>query len=290
MVNIPVNPDLSENVEYNNIEFPAYIRRGILSNFPDYRAICHWHTDFEFIYVFEGEMDYSVNGSIISVTAGQGLFINSNCLHFGFSDKKSECHFLCVLLHPSLLTSNPYFQETILKPLTNASILPYIILKSTVTWQNNIILELLRMETIVSKKNEALNMIQSFTNIIYQIVNHSADSATCAGNDSDLSGLTAMVGYVQQNYTEKISIDTLASAGNCCKTTCNELFRKYLNMTPLTYITKYRLDKSMDMLIHTDDSISEIAYACGFSGASYFCELFVNNFGTTPKQFRLQYR
>ena len=288
MINIPIKPDLSENVNYNNKIFPAYIKRGSLSSFPDHRAICHWHTDFEFIYVFHGTMDYSINGSIITLNSGQGLFVNSNCLHFGFSDEKSECYFLCILLHPSLLTSNPYFQETVLIPLTQNSGIPYIVLKNTSAWQNSIIMELLRMETLMGKENEALNIIQSFTNILYQIINHSADSTTANRADANISSLTAMVGYVQQNYDKKITIDTLASVGHCCKTSCNELFRKYLNMTPLTYITKYRLDKSTDMLVHSNNSISEIAYACGFSGASYFCETFNKTFKITPKQYRLR--
>ena len=288
MINIPINPDLSENIEYNNIKFPAYIRRGNLSNYPDYKAICHWHTDFEFIYILNGSMDYSVNGHNISLTSGQGLFVNSNCLHFGFSDTKSECYFLCILLHPSLLTDNPYFKETTLTPLVENQAYPYIILTPSNTWQNNIILELLRMENAIGKANEALNIIQSFTNIIYNIVSHSTSRIPSNNHDYDLSALAAMVGYIQHHYTEKISVNTLSAVGNCCTTKCNELFRKYLNMTPLTYLTKYRLDKSIDLLVHSNDSIAEIAYACGFSGASYFCETFNNYFGITPKKYRLQ--
>ncbi len=286
MVTIPVNPDLSENVEYNNSQFPAYIQRGVLSSYPEYRAICHWHTDFEFIYVYDGSMDYSINGTIITLSAGQGLFVNSSCLHFGFSDTKSECNFLCILLHPSLLSDNQYFKNSILNPLTTNPSCPFILLKPSCTWQNNIIMELLRMEKSIGKENEALNIIQSFTNIIYNIVNHSASSASSDRNDYELSVLAAMIGYVQQNYTHKISIDTLSATGGCCSTTCNELFRKYLNMTPLTYITKYRLDKSIDMLIHSEYSISEIAYACGFSGSSYFCEIFHRYYGTSPRKYR----
>lgn len=288
MIEIPVNPDSSENVDYNNKNFPAYIRKGILSNYHDYRAICHWHTDFEFIYVYDGSMKYSVNGSVISLSSGQGVFINSNCLHFGFSDTRSECHFLCVLLHPSLLSSNPYFQETILTPLTENSKLPYIRLLHSHAWQNSIILELLRIENTLGKKNEALNIVQSFINILSLIINHANIPTASIQNDDELSSLTAMIGYVQQNYTDKISIDTLSSVGNCCKTKCNDLFRKYLNMTPLTYLTSYRLEKSTDMLTNSFASISEIAYASGFSSSSYFCETFNKHYGTTPKQYRIQ--
>ena len=289
MPQVLINPDLSENVAYNNPDFPAYIRRGILSNYPDYRAVCHWHTDFEFIYVFEGTIDYSVNGSVTTLKAGQGIFINSNCLHFGFSDSRAECSFLCILLNPELLSSNSYFRETILDPLIGNTDIPYIKLKPSYSWQNDIILELLRMEKMIGKQNEALNILQSFISILsFIICNTGRISHLHPGND-DISSLTAMIGFIQQNYVETISIKTLASSGSCCKTKCNDIFRKYLNMTPLNYLTEYRLDKSTDLLIHSDAGISDIAYACGFSGSSYYCETFKKYYGLTPKQYRLEH-
>lgn len=44
-IQIPINSDLSENVEYNNHNFPAYIKPGILSLYMDYKAVSHWHDD-----------------------------------------------------------------------------------------------------------------------------------------------------------------------------------------------------------------------------------------------------
>ena len=57
-------------------------------------------------------------------------------------------------------------------------------------------------------------------------------------------------------------------------------------MTPLNYMTEYRLDKSTDLLVNTTISITEIAYSCGFSGSSYYCEIFKKYYGLTPKQYR----
>ena len=289
MPQVPINPDLSENVAYNNPLFPAYIRRGLLSNYPDYRAVCHWHTDFEFIYVFDGTMDYSVNGSVTTLKAGQGIFINSNCLHFGFSDNRAECCFLCILLNPELLSANSYFRETILDPLIGNTDIPYIKLKPSCSWQNDIILELLRMEKMIGKQNEALNILQSFISILSSIIYNAGKASHSRLASDDISLLTAMIGFIQQNYAETISIRSLSAAGNCCKTKCNDLFRKYLNMTPLNYLTEYRLDKSTDLLANTKTCIVDVAYACGFSGSSYYCETFKKYYGLTPKQYRLEH-
>ena len=51
------NPDFSETVAYNNPLFPAYVRYGLLSTYPDYSAISHWHSDLEFILIKKGKND-----------------------------------------------------------------------------------------------------------------------------------------------------------------------------------------------------------------------------------------
>jgi AraC family transcriptional regulator, melibiose operon regulatory protein len=72
-----LNSDASENVAYNNPDFPAYIKKGQLSNYPDFRAVSHWHDDLEFILILEGQMSYDVNGQKISLQTGEGIFVNS---------------------------------------------------------------------------------------------------------------------------------------------------------------------------------------------------------------------
>ena len=116
-IQIPINSDLSENVEYNNPNFPAYIKPGILSLYMDYKAVSHWHDDLEFIVILEGKMSYEINGERIEISQGEGLFINSRQLHNGFSDEKQECKFICIVLHPSILCANEWFENKYIKSL-----------------------------------------------------------------------------------------------------------------------------------------------------------------------------
>ena len=101
-------------------------------------------------------MEYYVNDEVVSIFKGQGIFVNSRCLHYGFSSSKSECSFLCILLHPSLLSSNQFFQRTVLSPIVENQNLPFIKLQKSVEWQNRIILELLKIENTVGKENEEI--------------------------------------------------------------------------------------------------------------------------------------
>ena len=105
-------------------------------------------------------------------------------------------------------------------------------------------------------------------------------------NAEDILALTAMIGYVQKNYPNKILLKDISSAGNCCKTKCTSLFHKYLTTSPMLYLNRYRLEKALFLLRNTSLSVTEIAYTCGFSNTSYFCELFHKYYNTTPGKYR----
>lgn len=52
-------------------------------------------------------------------------------------------------------------------------------------------------------------------------------------------------------------------------------------------LRKYRLTRAREMLLEKPDaSVSEIAFACGFSDPNYFSTLFGKEYGMTPRQFR----
>ncbi|MFR2168171.1 MAG: cupin domain-containing protein [Coprococcus sp.] len=57
-----------------------------LSLYPDYRGVSHWHDDVEFIMMMDGQMTYDINGQSIDMQTGEGVFVNSRCLHYGYSD------------------------------------------------------------------------------------------------------------------------------------------------------------------------------------------------------------
>ena len=105
-------------------------------------------------------------------------------------------------------------------------------------------------------------------------------------NGDHILTLTAMIGYIQKNFANKILLKDISAAGNCCKTKCTALFQKYLNSSPILYLNQYRLEKSVFLLKNTSMSITEIAYACGFSNTSYFCMSFRQNYDITPNAYR----
>lgn len=95
-----------------------------------------------------------------------------------------------------------------------------------------------------------------------------------------------MTEYIHNNYKEKLTIDTIANAGAVCRSKSCQLFQQYARMTPTTYVTKYRLSKSAELLRDTELSITEIASMCGFQSSSYYISLFKRKMGQTPLRYR----
>lgn len=65
------------------------------------------------------------------------------------------------------------------------------------------------------------------------------------------------------------------------------LFGRYLNSTPKHYFMEMRLHRAQNLLLQTEQSITEIAMACGFQTTSHFSRVFRAHFGTSPVQKRV---
>ena len=287
MALIELKDDRSEKIRYDNPDYPVYIRRGTLSLYPNYAAPSHWHNDIELIAILDGEMNYNVNGEIIKLHKGEGIFVNAGQMHFGFSDSRTECHFICVILHPLLLCTVPSCEQEFLLPVIRSNCTPFVFLDLNICWQRDILNQIHFMDQIKGQKTAPLKVQASFFEIwslLYE--NLPQDSNITHSENNDLTITKNMVGFIQKNYSRKISLMDIAASGAVGQSKCCKLFAKYFKQTPNGYLTQYRLNKSIELLRDTDMSITEIALSVGFSGASYYAETFRKWFGKSPTKFR----
>ena len=60
------------------------------------------------------------------------------------------------------------------------------------------------------------------------------------------------------------------------------LFGKYLNASPKKYFMEMRLERARHLLIQTEASVTDVAFACGFESAGHFSRVYRAAFGVTP--------
>lgn len=285
-----LNRDFSERVAYNHPCFPVYVRYGVLSSYPDYSAVSHWHEDLEFILIKKGKMTYNVNGELIELSEKNGIMVNSRQLHYGFSAEHHECEFLCILFSPELLRGNQWFYQTCIEHITRNFDHPYVYLDSG-GWQLAILEKLEELYWVfdgdaveISACFQALEIFLFMMKTLYERL--PAEYLFPENENTELTALRCMITYIEEHYTESVALADIALAGACCKSRCSMLFKKYLRDTPVTYMTKLRLQKSLAMLLNSDACITDIAYENGFCGGSYYCETFRKYYGMSPHQYR----
>ena len=92
--------------------------------------------------------------------------------------------------------------------------------------------------------------------------------------------------HMQSNYFEKIVIDDLIKQSRLSKSTFMRMFRYVSNMTPVEYLNKFRIEKAKQLLLETDQSITFIAFECGFYDSSHFSRLFKRYENILPSEYR----
>ena len=276
--------DHSEIVQYASRETPVYVQRGVLSDYPNYSEIAHWHNDMEFIYVTAGAMQFNINGDIVDLPQGRGLFVNSRQLHYGFSDR-IECEFICVLLDPFLLPLSETLIEKFILPITQNQACPYLLLISSPSEQEII-------ETIQALYAEqgspafALRATADSMKIASALYEIEQKTEGKPQDGQKIVLLKKMLSFLEENYAEKLTLDKIARAGSVSKSACGTLFRQFLHKTPIDYLIDYRLRKAEHLLAATDRKVTNIAFDVGFPSVSYFIETFRKTYGLSPNRFR----
>lgn len=61
-----------------------------------------------------------------------------------------------------------------------------------------------------------------------------------------------------------------------------------MKRTPFSYLNQYRIERSCELLVNTDLSISDIALRAGFNSFSYYSKRFRKIMHCTPSEYRLK--
>ena len=285
------NDNLSENVWYNYPEYSAYL--DVLSSvkIPGGPQMMHWHDDVEFLLILSGNRDYVVNGEVFPLRTGECIFVNSRQMHYSTTPQGEVTETLCIRVNPRVLCMSPFFESSYVLPVTENTNMPYVKLSPEVCWQHRMIVSLEEMYRQRESPTAHLRLHGLFCFLWSQLFEHMPE---CTRGDlpspSDLAAAEAMIEFIEQHYAEKLSLPQIAEAGHVCESKCCRLFGKYVHKTPNTYLTYYRLGKAAELLTQTEQSVTEIALSCGFSGASYFSETFRKHFSVTPKEYRMKNR
>jgi AraC family transcriptional regulator len=92
--------------------------------------------------------------------------------------------------------------------------------------------------------------------------------------------------FVLDNMDEDVSLAAMASVICMPVMQFSKSFKKSAGLPPHQYVIRLRIERAIELLQNTSQSLVEIAFNCGFSSQSHFTSVFSNRFGVTPGQYR----
>lgn len=103
----------------------------------------------------------------------------------------------------------------------------------------------------------------------------------------DIKFLNKVLSILERNYhNENYPIKDLCLYLGISRVQLHRKLTALTGQSTSNFIRSFRLHKARKLLVETDRNISEIAYETGFSDPNYFTRVFVQEYGTTPKEMK----
>lgn len=298
-------------------EFPFFIQYGHHDDFMH----LHAHQDFsELVCILEGSGIHHVNDESYFVKKGDVFVINSDTIH-GYSKLKDFK--ICNIMFDyndffstsldikktagfhSLFHIEPYFSKqsgSFRSLFDNKSTLSYS--SSLPTSQSENINHfksylklslhdfdyvekmIARMINEYEKKRIGYTTLlrSCFLELVVYITRIYEDQKLIE-KDQNIQ-IAEVIAYMDTHFDTPLTVSELAKMASLSERHFSRIFTQTYGITPIRYINKLRLHKSTIMLCHTNQSITQIAFLCGFNDSNYFARQFKQLFEMSPYQYR----
>ena len=113
-----------------------------------------------------------------------------------------------------------------------------------------------------------------------------AAASVSSSNACDTDTVRRMLECLSLHLEEPLSLGEFCHHLGMSERTATKIFSKQLGITFQRLRNNLRMDRAIALLTHTEQSVTEIAFACGFGCLRSFNRVFAEYTKTTPKEFR----
>jgi AraC-like DNA-binding protein len=100
--------------------------------------------------------------------------------------------------------------------------------------------------------------------------------------------LQSVRAYVLRSLDQPLSVEEIAKRYQMSRSHFSHYFKSITGATPAQCITQIRLDEAIHRLLHTRQSLGEIAAETGFADANHLCKVFRRQLHISPGELRRQ--
>jgi len=257
---------------------------------------CHWHDEWEFLLVTAGKATFQIGTAYYPVEKGQGIFVNSGCIHAGYPLENSACTYRAIVFNPNLLCSTSFdpLQIKFIDPFLNGHYALPAFISGKEAGESEALLYLLNILKICEDlpfayelmvKAQLLLVLASF------IKNHTFHTkAIQLAHNRKAQQLKTILSFIHENYSQKINSNEICQQVHINESYFCRFFKQMMRQTPIEYINMYRMNIAAKLLRDNDKKILDIAWSVGFDNLSYFNSVFKKQFLATPSEYRQKKR
>ncbi|WP_256019512.1 AraC family transcriptional regulator [Paenibacillus kribbensis] len=94
------------------------------------------------------------------------------------------------------------------------------------------------------------------------------------------------VAYIREYSNRSITLESIAEELECSTGHLSRLFKRKMNTSPIHYLGQVRTDRAVELLLHTDATLQEIAESVGYPDAHSLSRSFKKHKGLSPVRFK----
>lgn len=253
----------------------------------------HWHKCLEMIAVETGWLEIEIERVTYTITAGSIAVINPSQLHSCARFDPSTTLY-CLMVDMDIFRSRfvESSEEQYIAPLIEGKIL----LMPKIENQQEINGLIRSCYDIFVQRSEAyqLRLKALLFQMLYLMFTQCVQACSIEPKRSPSSlsreRVNIILQYVDTHYADRIKLDDLVEIVHINKYYICKIFQQYVGKTFLEYVNLVRIQKAIEMLVSTNESITAIAFATGFQDINYFSRMFKRVMGISPTDLRKRQR
>lgn len=99
---------------------------------------------------------------------------------------------------------------------------------------------------------------------------------------ADQARISRAIAWMEELTEEPVILEQLAEISGLSVSSFKRVFKEVVGITPHAFIVRKQIDRAQRLLQAGQDSITDIAFECGFSSSQYFATVFKRIVGITP--------
>lgn len=235
-------------------------------NFP-----AHLHSHIEMLYVFKGAQHIKIENDDYCVNEGELAIIFPDIIHSYFQADKKTADELLIMCTPKLLGS-------LFPSLEKYTPKNPVVSKNSIDEEALFILSHLKPD-----RNFEVNfgyVCVLLSNIINKLILNNSDRIPMRNLAHNITE------YIQNNFTENITRDSLAKTFSVNKYYISKIFKESFKMNLRSYLGLIRCEHAASLIRTTDRPLTDISLDSGFDSIRTFNRVFKDIYGISPRQFK----